>query len=92
MAEAGGTKGDDGATFTPSVSSEGVISWTNDKNLDNPTPVNIKGPKGDIGPQGETGPKGDPGAAFTYNMFTEEQLAGLKGPKGDVGEKGATGA
>lgn len=101
LAEAGGTKGDDGATFTPSVSSEGVISWTNDKNLDNPTPVNIKGPKGDIGPQGpegpmgpqgETGPKGDPGAAFTYNMFTEEQLAGLKGPKGDAGEKGATGA
>ena len=39
----GGGKGDDGATFTPSVSDEGVISWTNNKNLQNPAPVNIKG-------------------------------------------------
>lgn len=36
--------GGSGATFTPSVSSAGVISWTNDKGLPNPTPVNIKGP------------------------------------------------
>lgn len=39
----GGTPGENGATFTPSVSSSGVISWTNDKGLNNPTPVNIKG-------------------------------------------------
>lgn len=39
--------GDDGATFTPSVSEDGVLSWTNDKELENPEPVNIKGPKGD---------------------------------------------
>lgn len=38
-----------GATFTPSVSSEGIISWTNDKDLPNPTSQNIKGPKGDTG-------------------------------------------
>ena len=38
-----------GATFTPSVNGSGVISWTNDKNLDNPESVNIKGPKGDKG-------------------------------------------
>lgn len=28
-----GSKGDDGATFIPSVSVDGVISWTNDKDL-----------------------------------------------------------
>jgi hypothetical protein len=38
--------GPNGATFTPSVNSEGVISWTNDKELQNPSPVNITGPKG----------------------------------------------
>ncbi len=35
-----------GATFTPSVSSAGVISWTNNKGLANPTSRNIRGPKG----------------------------------------------
>ena len=36
-----------GATFTPSVDTDGNISWSNDKNLSNPTTQNIKGPKGD---------------------------------------------
>lgn len=35
-----------GATYTPAVSEEGVISWTNDQELPNPDPVNIKGPVG----------------------------------------------
>lgn len=35
-----------GVTFTPSVSQDGVISWTNDGNLENPAPVNIKGESG----------------------------------------------
>lgn len=48
-------KGENGATFIPSVSANGVISWTNDKNLPNPTPVNIKGEKGDRGEKGERG-------------------------------------
>ena len=43
----GGGSGENGATFIPSVSKEGIISWTNDKGLSNPTPVNIKGIKGD---------------------------------------------
>ena len=38
-----------GATFTPSVNDSGVISWTNDKGLENPASKNIKGPKGDTG-------------------------------------------
>lgn len=41
-----GSNGDGGATFIPSVSADGVISWTNDKGLPNPEPVNIKGVNG----------------------------------------------
>ena len=47
-----------------------------------------RGPQGEQGIQGPAGPKGD---AFTYNDFTEDQLAALKGPKGDQGEKGDKG-
>lgn len=36
-------KGEAGGTFTPSVSADGVISWTNDRNLENPKSQNIKG-------------------------------------------------
>lgn len=39
----------DGATFTPSVSDNGDLSWTNDKGKENPPTVNIKGEKGDPG-------------------------------------------
>ena len=42
-------------------------------------PYNIKSEKGD---------KGDP---FTFNDFTEEQLAALKGSKGDTGPQGEKG-
>jgi hypothetical protein len=41
----GGAAGN-GATFTPSLDSDGNLSWTNDKNLPNPTTVNIKGKDG----------------------------------------------
>lgn len=40
----------DGATFTPDVSEDGIISWANDQGKENPEPRSIKGPKGDIGP------------------------------------------
>lgn len=36
----------DGATFTPSVSEDGDLSWTNDKGKENPPTVNIAGPPG----------------------------------------------
>lgn len=42
-------------------------------------------PKGDQGIQGEKGDTGDP---FTYDDFTQEQLAALTGPKGDKGDTG----
>ena len=58
-----GEVGETGATFTPHVSESGVLSWTNDKDLDNPVSVNIKGEKGDPstvpGPKGDKGEKGD---------------------------------
>ena len=42
-----GPNGANGVTFTPSVSSAGVLSWTNNGGLTNPSPISIKGPKGD---------------------------------------------
>ena len=70
------------ATFTPSVSADGTLSWTNNKGLPNPEPVNIKGPQGETGPQGPQGPKGDTGATGA---------TGPQGPKGDKGDTGAQG-
>lgn len=54
-----GVGGRDGVTFTPSVSTTGDLSWTNDGGLENPETVNLMGPKGE---QGIQGPKGEPGA------------------------------
>lgn len=69
-----GVQGSSGATFTPTVSSAGVISWTNDKGLTNPTSVNIKGPKGDKGDDGSQGLQGVPGPAGTtdYTQLTNK--------------------
>ena len=41
--------------------------------------------------EGPQGPAGQDGKDFTYDMFTEEQLAALKGEKGDQGEQGPEG-
>ena len=84
----GGGTGQNGATFTPSVSPEGVISWTNDKNLPNPEPVSIKGDKGDRGPQGEQGLQGAKGDKGEQGI---QGVPGEKGEKGDPGEPGAKG-
>ena len=74
-----GEPGKDGVTFIPSVSEDGVLSWTNDGGLEDPEPVDIKGPKGDKGNPGEAGPSGPPG----------EQ--GPKGDTGPIGPQGETG-
>ena len=50
-----------GATFRPNVDTDGNLSWTNDKELENPTTINIKGAKGDKGEQGEKGADGKDG-------------------------------
>lgn len=50
-----------GATFIPSVSNDGVISWTNDGDLPNPSEVNIRGPQGLQGVAGQPGKDGKDG-------------------------------
>lgn len=84
-ASGGGQDGKDGATFTPYVSEDGVISWTNDRGLPNPSPVNIKGEKGDKGDKGERGLQGIQG------IQGERGTKGDKGDKGDRGEQGIQG-
>lgn len=51
-----GSAGKDGATFKPSVTEDGILSWTNDKGLDNPTPVAIKNSGIHIGAEEPTNP------------------------------------
>ena len=58
-----GATGAKGVTFTPAVSSAGVISWTNDGGLENPSSVSIKGPQGAAGATGTQGPTGPQGPA-----------------------------
>ena len=103
LVNSAGTPGEDGATFTPSVDDSGNLSWTNDKGLVNPEPVNIKGPKGDTG---DTGPQGNPGPAgangvtptigengnwYLGETDTGKPSRGEKGPKGNTGEQGPQG-
>ena len=85
-----GAKGANGATFTPSVSSAGVLSWSNNGGLNNPTSINIKGPQGErgaTGPQGQQGAKGDAGAQGPRGL---QGATGPQGPKGDKGDTGET--
>lgn len=95
-----GIQGPIGPYYIPSISNDGVLSWTNTGGLINPSSINIKGPQGDtgiqgpegpIGPQGIRGIQGPKGNPFTYEDFTQEQLEGLRGPKGDVGPQGPQG-
>jgi hypothetical protein len=69
-----------GATFTPDVSDDGILSWTNDQNLANPAPVDIRGP---AGPQGERGLQGIQGP---------QGIQGQQGPAGQDGRDGKDGA
>lgn len=87
-----GVAGENGATFTPSVSTDGVISWTNDKGLENPPPVNIKGEKGDKGDQGIQGIQGIQGERGLQGEQGIQGEKGADGAKGDKGDKGDTGA
>lgn len=52
------------AVYVPEVSEDGIISWTNDLELDNPEPVNIIGPQGPVGPEGPQGPQGNDGTSI----------------------------
>ena len=82
-----------GAVFTPNLSESGDLSWTNNGNLENPSPVNIKGAQGEPGGKGD---RGDDGATFTPSVSQAGELTwtnnkglqnppaiNIKGPKGD---------
>ena len=68
--------GEDGATFTPSVDSEGNLSWSNNKGLTNPTTVNIKGVQGERGEKGEQGIQGDKGDKGDTGLTTAISVNG----------------
>lgn len=87
--EGTGTSGQNGYTFTPSVSAEGIISWTNDGGLVNPEPVNIKGPTGANGQQGPAGTNGKTpvkGADYFTQADKEELVQAVLAalPNGDT--------
>lgn len=63
--------------WKPSVSSAGLLSWTNSTSESTPASVNIRGPQGATGAQGATGPQGP---------------RGLQGERGATGAQGPAGA
>lgn len=97
-----GSGGVNGTTFTPEVSEEGVLSWTNDGGLDNPEPVDIKGPEGQPGENGisptiTTSPNADgDGTIVTITDADGEQefevLNGIDGEPGPQGIQGPPGS
>lgn len=86
-----GIGGRDGVTFTPSMSDDGDLSWTNDGGLENPKTVNLMGPQGPQGPKGATGPKGDTGPQGLQGQKGADGAPGKDGPKGDKGDPGEQG-
>lgn len=92
--------GENGATFTPNVSKEGVLSWTNDRDLPNPEPVNIKGKDGEDGytPIKDTDYHDGVDGKSAYEIAVEHSFEGteedwlesLKGKPGDPGKDGKT--
>ena len=74
---ADGQDGAPGVTYTPTVSADGEISWTNDGGLPNPQPRNIMGPQGEQGIQGPKGDKGDKGEKGDTGEVTQEEFDAL---------------
>lgn len=89
---AAGGDGQSGATFTPHMSEDGVLTWTNDKGLSNPAPVSLRGADGAAGATGATGATGAQGPAgqtgapgadgYTpqkgVDYFTSEDIAAIR--------------
>lgn len=69
--------------FVPHIDSSGILTWTNKAGLDNPSPITIKGIKGDPGEKGEPGQRGEQGA---------QGIQGPRGIQGKQGERGVQGA
>lgn len=74
--------GEPGATFTPEVTPQGMLSWTNDKGLDNPDPVDIKGKTGSVGMSGTPALNNEiykEGAEVKTKYTGERNLVGIYG-------------
>lgn len=81
--------GKDGGYYTPSVSADGVLSWTPSKaGMASVAAVNVKGPKGDTGAQGVQGIQGIQGETGPQGPQGE---TGPQGPQGATGAKGDKG-
>lgn len=69
-------RGTDGVTFTPHVSADGTLSWTNNGELTNPEPVNIVGNVESIGEILQT--TGDSETAVMSQRAITEELGSIK--------------
>ena len=78
-----GPQGETGQVFAPSISNDGVLSWTLGASEIVPDSRNIKGPQGIQGVQGTQGAQGIQGIAGA---------TGAQGPQGATGATGAAGA
>ena len=90
-----GLQGETGPVYTPRINSDGTLSWTNNgDNLPNPTPINIKGERGDKGEEGVTfQPIVKDGVIYWTNNQGKDnpdpvRIAGPQGDRGDVGRTG----
>lgn len=100
----GQLQGAPGAVFTPSVSSDGVLSWTNNGGLANPGSVNIKGAPGEAGQDGSNGKDGTSVTIKSVSETTEDGKENIvtfsdgktlkvkNGSKGSDGQPGSNGS
>lgn len=90
-----GLQGETGPVYTPRINSDGTLSWTNNgDNLPNPTPINIKGERGDKGEEGVTfQPIVKDGVIYWTNNQGKDNPDPVRiaGPQGDRGDAGRTG-
>lgn len=90
-----GLQGETGPVYTPRINSDGTLSWTNNgDNLPNPTPINIKGERGEKGDEGVTfQPVVKDGVIYWTNNQGKDNPDPVRiaGPQGDRGDAGRTG-
>ena len=84
--------GQNGATFVPAVSDDGILTWSNDRDLPNPDPVCIRGADGRDGRDGAVGAKGDKGDKGDRGEHGLRGIQGIQGAPGVAGKDGKDGA
>lgn len=90
-----GERGETGPVYIPRINADGTLSWTNNgDDLPNPTPVNIKGERGEKGDTGVTfQPVVRDGVLYWVNDQGKEnpdpvRIAGPQGERGETGQRG----